>query len=267
MAEQLGLTFAQYCALEPASCTSPMTSTSGSCGWRRNRTDNPIGHGTMSPRTTLAVPRGPEGVARCGNGLLRADGRDHDAWRVRGPGGNGRHPAALRPPWRTSDGCEAERIRPISNGDVEPPDPEERHCTGFDVRSSTVRIFRSDGGRRFLRITLRAHSRPFGAWISGVALDTRGGGRVDRIAYLDSRSVPSCRRSEGAGSGGPSPTLSRGGACTGLVPTARSRRAASRWSGWHRRSSAHPVARQHELDITEPVSMVDRAPGAHGWYP
>ena len=150
---------------------------------------------------------------------------------------------------------------------VEPPDPEERHCTGFDVRSSTVRIFRSDGGRRFLRITLRAHSRPFGAWMSGVALDTRGGGRVDRIAYLNyplGAFMPTFRRCgirraepDSESRRGVYRTRSHGEVATcrfpleWLAPTKRPIR-------WHVSTN---------WMFPEPVSMVDRAPGAHGWYP
>lgn len=176
----------------------------------------------------LAWTTRTSGPSTCAGSLCWAEyhtSRDH------GCGGDGRLPAPLDRP----GGCRVgrSRKRPVRCAMC---GTGRRRCTGFDVRSSTVRIFRTDEGRRFLTITLRAHSRPFDAWMSGVALDTRGDGRVDRIAFLNYPLGAVMPQGERCGIKRASLTRSRGKACTGLDGTGRSRRAASRWSGWCRRS-------------------------------
>lgn len=176
-------------------------------------------------------------------------------------GADGRLPAPLDRP----GGCRVgrSRKRPVRCAMC---GTGRRRCTGFDVRSSTVRIFRTDEGRRFLTITLRAHSRPFDAWMSGVALDTRGDGRVDRIAFLNyplgavmpqgercgiKRAEPDSEPREGVYL-----TRRHGEVATcrfpleWLVPTKRP-------ISWHVTTN---------WMFPEPASMIDRAPG-RGWYP
>jgi hypothetical protein len=144
--------------------------------------------------------------------------------------------------------------------------PGEGRCTGFDVRSTTVRIFRTDEGRRFLTITLRAHQRPFDAWMSGVAIDTRGGRKADRIAFLN---LPL---------GAVMPQFERCG-IKRAEPDAEPRQGVYRVRrhgevatcrfplGW-----LAPTKRPVRWHVTtnwmfpEPASMIDRAPD-RGWYP
>ena len=149
---------------------------------------------------------------------------------------------------------------------VHPVDPEVRRCTGFDVGSSTVRIFRTDEGRRFLTITLRAHFRPFGAWMSGVALDTRGGGRVDRIAFLN---YPL---------GAPMPTFTRCGIKRAEPDSEPRKGVYLKRRHWEVATCRFPLkwlaptkrpirwAVITDWMFPEPASMKDRAPN-QGWYP
>ena len=150
--------------------------------------------------------------------------------------------------------------------DVPCVEPDDRRCTGFDVRTSTVRIFQSDEGRRFLTITLRAYSRPFDAWMSGVALDTRGGGRVDRIAFLN---YPL---------GAPMPTFTRCGIKRaepdseprqGVYQKRRHGEVATcrfplKWLAPTKRPIRWYVI--SNWMFPEPTSMKDRAPN-HDWFP
>jgi hypothetical protein len=137
-------------------------------------------------------------------------------------------------------------------------------CTGFDVLSSTVRILRTDEGRRFLTITLRARVSP-GDWKSGIALDTRGNRRADRFAFLGNplgAPMPQGNRC-GVKRAGSDSEPRRGAYSVRRLRKVQSCRFPLQWFAPTKPIRWRVITEYHH---PEPYSTIDRAPD-RGWYP